>query len=316
MGQNPSVSMATYAGEGELNQVQTRLQAQLTILKSLARVSHKEVLACIAELNSVTRTFTDRSGKQLRFMVRKGTDTTFLWKATIRIACVKVNTSANTVESSRLLTLRQFVVIYKEITEQVAALSRPIRNLEGRDAQSQEQDPSEGTSACKVDELTASAFFPKPANKWKNQDLGDGTVKETECQGLSDNLAECCVCMDRKACVMLSCCHEFCELCIDNWTRDESHSTCPLCRSKVEGNDDTWVLTDQQDQPDFEHEVSGYLLGLADRSGRPAEPHQHQEVHEGERHHQQQQQHRQLDSDDNDYDGADDEYNSDDGTQR
>ncbi|KAK3766186.1 hypothetical protein RRG08_025186 [Elysia crispata] len=281
MGQNPSAGMSSYAGEGDFSQVQTRLQAQLNILKSLARVSHKEVLSCIAELNAVTRTFTDRSGKQLRFMVRKGTDTTFLWKATIRIACIKVNTTANTVESSRLLTLRQFVVIYREITEQVAALSGPIPGLDRQEGPPPDQEgPSHSTPTCKIDEFTASAFFPPPLEKLKSQGSDEDKTKESTCRGLSDSLAECCVCMDRKACVMLSCCHEFCEICIDNWTRDESHSTCPLCRSKVEGSDDTWVLTDQQDPRDYEHEVRGYLLGLADRSGRPAQHRQEQQEQE------------------------------------
>ncbi|RUS76608.1 hypothetical protein EGW08_015617, partial [Elysia chlorotica] len=265
MGQNPSMT-SSYAADGDVSQVQTRLQAQLNILKSLAKVSHKEVLSCIAELNAVTRSFTDRSGKQLRFMVRRGTDTTFFWKATIRIACIKVNTTANTVESSRLLTLRQFVVIYREITEQVAALSGPIPGLDRQERQPEDQEgPSHSSPTCKIDEFTASAFFPP------HEDSEEGKTKESSCKGLSDNLAECCVCMDRKACVMLSCCHEFCEICIDNWTRDESHSTCPLCRTKVEGSDDTWVLTDQQDPRDYEHEVRGYLFGLAERSGRPTQ---------------------------------------------
>lgn len=38
-------------------------------------------------------------------------------------------------------------------------------------------------------------------------------------EGEEDTENECCVCMDRKACIMLSCCHEFCEACIDSWTK-------------------------------------------------------------------------------------------------
>ncbi|GFR59860.1 RING finger protein 141 [Elysia marginata] len=276
MGQTPSVSFSASAADGDVSQVQTRLQARLNILKSLAKVTHKEVLACIVELNSVTRSFTDRSGKQLRFVVRKGTDTTFLWKATIRIACIKLITSANTVESSRLLTLRQFVMIYREITDQVTALSGPIPGLDRQEElpEGQSSPTGQDTPSCKIDEFTASAFFPPQSQSDKSKDGGAKAdkSKQSEYKGLSEGLSECCVCMDSKACIMLSCCHEFCETCIDNWTRDENHRNCPLCRTKVDGSDDTWVLTDEQDPKDYEHEVRGYLLGLADRSGRPAEP--------------------------------------------
>ena len=37
-----------------------------------------------------TSTFSDSRGKQLQFVVKKGTDDTFLWKATVRIRCYKV----------------------------------------------------------------------------------------------------------------------------------------------------------------------------------------------------------------------------------
>ncbi|CAG5115075.1 unnamed protein product, partial [Candidula unifasciata] len=80
---------------------------------------------------------------------------------------------------------------------------------------------------------------------------------------------ECCVCMERQACIMLSCCHEFCEICIDNWTRDEEHSNCPLCRTSVSGSDDTWVLMDKSDAKDHTSDVHSYLMRIADRRGTP-----------------------------------------------
>ncbi|XP_005097059.1 RING finger protein 141 [Aplysia californica] len=242
MGQaTSSVSTA----DGDLRQLQGQFAANFNIVKSLATVSHAEVVDCIEELNTVTRSFTDRAGKQLRFLIKRGTDTTFLWKGTIRIRCLKINTSTSVIESSRLLTLRQFVVTYKEIIEQVAMLSRAPADP------SAQEDSAPGTSAR--EELTASAFFPE-------------SKKQAHTEVEEDPVNECCVCMDRKACVMLSCCHEFCEICIDNWTRDERHSNCPLCRTKVAGHDDTWILTDKTDTSDYEGELKGYLVGLADRS--------------------------------------------------
>lgn len=37
----------------------------------------------------------------------------------------------------------------------------------------------------------------------------------------------------------------------------------------VAGADDTWVLTEKPDSSDYETEVKGYLVGLADRTGEP-----------------------------------------------
>ncbi|BFZ05010.1 hypothetical protein BsWGS_08049 [Bradybaena similaris] len=239
MGQTPSTS------EGDLGQLHSKLVAHFDIIRSLATVTHPELMECIEELNIVTRSFTDKAGKQLRFVIKKGSDASFLWKGTIRIRCLKINTNTNVIESSRLLTLRQFVVIYKEILEQVSTLSSPPQET------STESYPSQKPSASRIDELTASAFFPLP-------DKTDEGEEDTE--------NECCVCMDRKACIMLSCCHEFCEACIDSWTKDQQHSNCPLCRSQVSGSDDTWVLTDKSDPRDYASEVKGYLVGIADRA--------------------------------------------------
>ncbi|CAL1533728.1 unnamed protein product [Lymnaea stagnalis] len=236
-------SSASNPSEGDIGQLQSKLFAHFNIIKSLATVKHKEIVDCIEELNTATRSFTDRAGKQLRFMILKDSDTTFLWKGTIRIRCLKINTGTNVVESCRLLTLRQFVVIYKEIIEQVLVLSN-----------TRDDSSSESAPAASKGELTASSIFSSSDKK----SIGD-----------EEPMNECCVCMDRRACVMLSCCHEFCEICIDNWTRDEKHSNCPLCRTQVAGSDDTWVLTDKNDSGDYASEVKGYLVGLADRSKEP-----------------------------------------------
>ena len=40
----------------------------------------------------------------------------------------------------------------------------------------------------------------------------------TENKGEEDD-NECCICMERKAEVILACAHNFCEICIDSWTR-------------------------------------------------------------------------------------------------
>ncbi|KAJ8299330.1 hypothetical protein KUTeg_023390 [Tegillarca granosa] len=52
-------------------------------------------------------------------------------------------------------------------------------------------------------------------------------------------------------------------------SRNVTSKTCPICRAKVNSIDDTWVLTEKPDSTEYESEVKGYLVGLADRTGNP-----------------------------------------------
>lgn len=47
---------------------------------------------------------------------------------------------------------------------------------------------------------------------------------------------------------------------------ERSRSNCPLCRERVAGSDDTWVLTEKPESSDYETDLKGYLVGLADRT--------------------------------------------------
>ncbi|XP_046546053.1 RING finger protein 141-like [Haliotis rubra] len=210
------------------------LQAHLDVLKRVAHLTYEEFCQSVLELNQITKTFTDHRGKQLQFLVKKGSDSTVLWKATVRVRCMKVNTHTNKFESSRLLSLRQFIVMYREIAEQVDNLSA-VKPLLG---------------STPID-ITASKIFDEVASS--NLGVADEN--------------ECCICMDRKSEIILSCNHEFCETCIDSW--NVAHNTCPLCRCKVESTDDTWVLAEKPQSSDYESEVKGYLVGLADRMHEP-----------------------------------------------
>ncbi|XP_076471412.1 RING finger protein 141-like [Babylonia areolata] len=225
MGQGSSVDQSL----AELKHHHGKLQAHILVLGHLATLTYEEFVKSVEDLNKITSTFSDNRGKQLQFVVKKGTDDTFLWKATVRIRCYKINTRTKSVDSCRSLTLRQYALMHREISEQVATLS----NL---------QSPRDS-------EVTASAIF----NDFNAENVGEE----------DDN--ECCICMERKAEVILGCGHNFCEICIDSWTSDKTRSNCPLCREKVAGSDDTWVLTEKPDSSDYETDLKGYLVGLADR---------------------------------------------------
>lgn len=48
-------------------------------------------------------------GKQLVCVISKGSDSSILWKATVRIACLRIDPRTNETEHCRLITLGQFL---------------------------------------------------------------------------------------------------------------------------------------------------------------------------------------------------------------
>ena len=53
--------------------------------------------------------------------------------------------------------------------------------------------------------------------------------------------------------------------------RHLTQNTCPICRARVSTKDDSWVLTEKPDETEMAYETSSYLVGLAERSGRPVD---------------------------------------------
>ncbi|XP_061175582.1 RING finger protein 141-like [Saccostrea echinata] len=211
--------------------VHSKLRSHLIILKCLANLSYSDFLRSVQELNSLTSTFCDRRGKQLLFSVERGTDASIFWKPTVKIICQKVNTHLNRVESQRRLNLKQYVVLYREISDQVA-------NLNAREQE-------KGRLSSLPNDICASVIF-------------EGVGQEED-----DN--ECCICMENRSEIILPCAHQFCEGCIDTW--NVTSKTCPICRERVESIDETWVLTEKPDDLEYETEVRGYLVSLADKPG-------------------------------------------------
>lgn len=70
-----------------------------------------------------SRNCLDTNGKMTLFALKKGSDQTFLWKATVRIACIKCDPETKKVESYKWIDLRQFLKIFNTFQAHLEAMS-------------------------------------------------------------------------------------------------------------------------------------------------------------------------------------------------
>ena len=114
-----------------LSQLQGEVLRQTRSLQQVSHLTYEGFLASITELNEISGHFLDANGKQLVFAVKKGSDTSFLWKATVRVACVKIDASSKAIDSYRCLNLKQYLRVYNSLRTQSAAV-KSSRNKENK----------------------------------------------------------------------------------------------------------------------------------------------------------------------------------------
>ncbi|XP_071452891.1 RING finger protein 141-like isoform X2 [Hetaerina americana] len=197
----------------------------------IASLSYDDFQNCLGELNLLSDQCIDSNGKKLVFAIKKGTDSTLLWKGTVRIACVKMDASTKKVESYRLLTLSQFLRVFRTLKCQIEACW-----------QSSQGHPISASLLMEhVDEVTYEGIAVG----------GIGT--------------ECCICLERQPDVLLPCTHSYCQHCIEQWNVD--HKTCPVCRETLESTDDTWVvISEAPGSEEIGQEIRTSLMNLVSSS--------------------------------------------------
>lgn len=233
------------------------LQEHALVLKDLAILNHEGLSSAVEYLNKTLKTFAEDRGHQILFTIKEPTVEHYhgyLWKATTRIFCYKVNSSNSNVESQRVMDLRQFCKLYRDITKQL------------RHTHSHKDEDWE-----RVDCI---------GETWESCPVRLEEVRESLCASMIitrvDEVAaekpgneECCICMDQKAEVVLACVHSFCKTCIDRWsdvTRGQHLSnTCPICRDEIHGNKDYWEVP----EPPSKTEIGNFVLGMAEGAGAP-----------------------------------------------
>ncbi|XP_050300325.1 RING finger protein 141-like isoform X2 [Anthonomus grandis grandis] len=214
-----------------VSQVVEDQQVNTLLTQEICNLSYEDLLSLVGELNILSQKCLDTKGNQLIFAVKKGSDSTVFWKATVQIACCRVDTQTQKVQSYRLLNLGQFLKVFKTFQCQVMAA---------------EQCRKSDSSAAPNPEVSFSTIL---------QDTVDSPVP-------SESPNECIICFERKQDITLPCAHSYCTLCIEEW--NESHDTCPICRERLDSPSDTWVISEVPKAEEISDEIRDSLLELSE----------------------------------------------------
>lgn len=167
------------------------------------------------------------------FTVNKGSDEIkWLWKATIKIACVSINPESRKISQIRMINLKQFLHVFNTM----------LMNLEA---------------------ISASEEHHRSANSSPN--LYPTTIlNQLDCDpkfNFDSNDDDCIICMERKNEVILSCLHSFCTLCIEQWNETGSKS-CPVCAQELKDTSDSWIPLEIPEPDEINDEIVKQLQKL------------------------------------------------------
>ena len=250
------------AGGSLTTSLQGEVFRQTRTLQRLAGLTYEQFLSYIKELNEISSHFLDSNGKQLVFAVKKGSDTTLLWKATVRVACVKIDNNSKNVESHQALNLRQFTQVYDHLKNQMAVIDSITESTAASAGSQDEAKAALKNISLEISELGTAL---QQGNS-EAQDDGSSAVDYGAAGGhaLSRKPAsvpdECIICFERKPDTILPCAHSYCLPCIEQWNVD--HKTCPVCRETLTSTDDGWVISDGPDALEIVTDIQKALMNL------------------------------------------------------
>lgn len=184
-----------------------------------------------------SRKCVDSQGNQLVFAVKRGSDSSLLWKATVRIACVKVAVESRSIESYKLLNLKDFLTVFRTFQSHVETLIA----VEDRE----ERNRTASMIMHEVETITQAESSPAGTNA-------------------QESVNECCICLDRKPEVLLPCAHTYCVPCIEQW--NVNNKFCPICQEELTSTDDTWVLSEIPPSQEVSEQICNELMKLAKES--------------------------------------------------
>nr|XP_044997357.1 RING finger protein 141-like [Jaculus jaculus]XP_044997358.1 RING finger protein 141-like [Jaculus jaculus]XP_044997359.1 RING finger protein 141-like [Jaculus jaculus]XP_044997360.1 RING finger protein 141-like [Jaculus jaculus]XP_044997361.1 RING finger protein 141-like [Jaculus jaculus] len=218
-----------------ISKLPEKVAKHITLVGESGSLTYEECLGRVAELNDVTAKVAAGQEKHLLFEIQPGSDSSAFWKVVVRVVCTKINKSTGIVEASRIMSLNQFIQLYKDTTSQVSGVL-------AQSATSEEPDDA------------SSSVTPCQAGLWM------GRVKQPTDE------EECCICVDGRADLILPCAHNFCQKCVHKWS--DGHGNCPICRLQMTGANESWVVSDAPREVD----MANYILNMADEAGQPHRP--------------------------------------------
>ncbi|GLH14099.1 Protein of unknown function [Gryllus bimaculatus] len=180
MGQLPSTEHIPETMEN----VQGEIFRHARIITEIASLTYDDFQKCIRDLNVLSKQCTDPNGKLLVFAVKKGTDSTVLWKGTVRIACVKIDPVTKQIDTYRLLNLSEFLKVFNTLQCQFTAAQQSSTNERVLQESMSSSTLAGGYDAQnQMKQLTATMLL---------EEVDHVTSPPGE------RLNECCICLERK----------------------------------------------------------------------------------------------------------------------
>ncbi|XP_075154783.1 RING finger protein 141-like isoform X1 [Haematobia irritans] len=251
----------------DVDSVHMQVVRHTKVLSEINSLTYEEFKTCLGNLNALSRKCIDPNGKQLVFLVKNGTDTSLLWKATVKIACVKVNPETRQIDSYKFLNLKQFLCVFKTFQAHLESLvSSEIQREQRRDSQStpEDEEPSSTSLSSQLHTLpsqfTTSMFMSALGKSSESGGSGLSSPSVSSCVH-NDHVDECSICLDRQTEVILPCTHSFCTPCIEQW--NVNNKTCPICCETLESTDETWVMSNLPEVEEINEEICAGFMNLA-----------------------------------------------------
>lgn len=247
MGQNQSFSDNVIPDTVDTLQMQVVKHAK--VFSEIGLLTYEDFKQCLEDLNALSRKCLDPSGKRLLFLIKNGTDSSLLWKATVKIACVKVDPDTRKIDQYKLLNLKQFLCVFNTFQSHLQSLGCSEKQRERRGSGS-----SDSSSDAPI---TASILMDRVHTM-----MNTGQISPTSsiCSDV-DQFDECSICLDRKTEVILPCAHSFCAPCIEQW--NVNNKTCPICNELLASTDDTWVMSEMPGVDEINDKICDELMNLS-----------------------------------------------------
>lgn len=192
------------------------------------------------------------------FAVKKGSDKTpLLWKATIRIACVKVDPQTKKIADYKLINLKQFLQIFNNFQNHINAMSVS----EDKQRSNNSSCNNSPTAAAGRHRLDVSYLMNQLHNTDKVFNFDDCDVEVDGGASSSTAGEECSICLDRKPEIILPCSHFYCTPCITQWNL--TNKSCPICMEELSDTSEGWVISEMPDAQEVNEEIYAILTSLS-----------------------------------------------------